>query len=81
MNKTKEQRVMALRYLYYVKGVSLVSDREYDELEREALKEAGLSSPLHKPGSDLAKDYSPEIRAIADAYKPKTNPNTPATAQ
>lgn len=60
-----EDLVLAYRYLYYVKGISFVSDHVYDRLEKIAREKAEMDSPLHLPGSDLADSYPDSIRALA----------------
>lgn len=62
---TLEQLCMAHRYLYYVWGKPVISDHEYDALERRALKRVGPSSPLHRVGSDREQDYSDAVKAVA----------------
>lgn len=60
-----EKKCLAYRYLYYVLYTSVISDREYDMLERKALEEVDENSPLHQVGSDNPFDYSDEIRTLA----------------
>lgn len=60
-----EDEVMALRYAYYCKAISLVSDEDYDVLEALAKEECPKSSPVYKPGSDKEEDYPPHVRALA----------------
>ena len=72
-----EQLVMAHRFLYYVKCKPVISDREYDELEKEALKSAGAESPLHSPGSDLLGDYPTNVRAIAESFTTRKSKSPP----
>lgn len=58
--------VMAYRYLYYVRGISIMSDTDYDEVERTAKDRSELAKmQLEKVGSDRAEDYPPHIRALA----------------
>lgn len=58
--------LMAYRYLYYVKGHSIVSDQAYDELEKEEIEFGAYGyKMLKKPGSDRAEDYPPHIRSLA----------------
>jgi hypothetical protein len=56
--------ILAYRYCYYVKGVSIVTDQAYDLLEKEAIEFGGGYAELTKPGSDKADDYPPHIRAL-----------------
>jgi len=60
-----ETEVMAHRYIYYVLCDNVISDPEYDLLEREARELCHESSPIHGVGSSLASSYTPEqiIRA------------------
>lgn len=54
--------LMAARYAYYVKAFSIMSDKQYDDLE--ALYEI-THGAIDSPGSDKAEDYSPAQRALA----------------
>lgn len=57
--------VLAYRYLYYCKGISVVSDQVYDELEKEETEFAKCGEFLKKgPSSDNPDDYPPHIRAL-----------------
>jgi hypothetical protein len=53
--------LMAARYAYYVKSMTIMDDRHYDDLESSY---ALLNGPL-PVGSDRAEDYSPAQRALA----------------
>lgn len=65
------------RYLYYVLGDPIVSDRDYDMMERDAVAELeanvslpdpdmdDLDHPLLRPGSDRPTDYPQRIRDLA----------------
>lgn len=57
--------LMAYRFLYYVKAVSLISDFEYDELESELIETAPEDHPINEPGSSLYESYDHSIRALA----------------
>lgn len=57
--------VMAHRYLYYVEMRPIISDRDYDRLEREALEQIGPDHPLRKPGSEMSSSYTEEQKALA----------------
>lgn len=61
-----ETTCLAHRYLYYVRATPVISDYEYDQLERRALEEAAEDSPLRQPGSDLEGDYLLSVRVRAD---------------
>ena len=63
--KEIELKTLAYRYLYYVKNISLISDYEYDILEKEAIKIVDEDSMLLEPGSDLESSYSEEIKEYA----------------
>lgn len=56
---------MAHRYLYYVLGLPVISDREYDQIEREARETAPHAHGIHGPGSDLSESYSSHQISIA----------------
>lgn len=58
--------VLAYRYLYYVQGISMLSDQAYDALEKEEMEFGAYGSLLKQNvGSDRSEDYSPHIRALA----------------
>lgn len=57
--------VLAYRYLYYTKGISIMPDSEYDALEKEEKEFGGGSKLLDSVGSDNPEDYPPHIRALA----------------
>lgn len=61
-----EELALAHRYLYYVRNTPVVSDEDYDTIEKEVLEFGGVprNSLLRKPGSDNAKDYPEHIRAL-----------------
>lgn len=56
---------MAHRYLYYVLCSPIISDREYDMLEKKALNEIKEDHPLANPGSDREESYSEKIKSLA----------------
>ena len=60
-----EMEVMAHRYLYYVESAPVISDFEYDNLERTAREVAPQESPVHGVGSSLASSYTPEMIKFA----------------
>lgn len=62
-----ERDVLIHRYLYYVLARPIMSDYDYDRLEKCACKVLPPESPAHQVGSDLASDYPPEIVAAAEA--------------
>lgn len=53
--------LMALRYCYYVKHTSILTDSEYDAMEAEYRDLYG-DLPV---GSDRPEDYTPAQRALA----------------
>jgi len=58
--------VMAYRFLYYVHGVSVLSDFNYDALEKEEIEfGAGGHILKEKVGSDRKEDYPNHIRSLA----------------
>lgn len=54
--------ILIHRYLYYVLNQPIISDFEYDILEKEAKK---IYPELNTPGSSLEESYSDEIRIKA----------------
>lgn len=52
-----ELEVMAHRYLYFVLLRPVISNKEYDALQKEAMKQLPASSPVHLYGSDKESDY------------------------
>ncbi len=57
--------VLAHRYLYYCKNISLLSDQAYDSMEKEEAEFGAHGKILQTPGSDNPADYQPHIRALA----------------
>lgn len=57
--------VLAYRYLHYCKGISIVSDFDYDALEKEEI-EFGQNGQIlkEKVGSDNPEDYPNHVRAL-----------------
>ncbi len=58
-------RIMAHRYLYYVLARPVISDRDYDALEKEAVATLPAEHPIHGVGSDNGNDYSAEVKQAA----------------
>jgi len=56
-----EREIMIHRYCYYVLDAPLISDAEYDILEREARATLPDTSPVQGIGSSLASSYSVSI--------------------
>lgn len=57
-----ETLVMVHRYLYYVLGEPVLSDHEYDHIERQARAVCPPDSPVHKVGSSLPSSYHIHIK-------------------
>ena len=57
-------QIQALRYLYYCKNISLISDYDYDMLERNAKKLPG-GEVLNVVSSDLEISYSKDAIDLA----------------
>jgi NAD-dependent DNA ligase len=53
-----EDILMAHRYLYYVLGDTVISDYQYDMLERQAREYLPMDHPLQGIGSSLASSYT-----------------------
>jgi NAD-dependent DNA ligase len=63
MNLTPEEMlVQAHRYLYYVLGVPIISDYDYDMLERKLPSDSSVRQSV---GSDRASDYTGSVIEIA----------------
>lgn len=56
---------MAHRYLYYILGIPVLTDEQYDKLEYDARFVINDGSPIHGVGSDLESDYNEEVRKFA----------------
>ena len=61
-----ETQVLVHRFRYYVMDDPVISDAEYDDLERRARALLPLSSPVHGIGSSLRSSYSADIAALAE---------------
>lgn len=66
---------MAHRYLYYVKSRPVISDYDYDQLEKRARAELPESSPVHGFGSDMEDSYTDDHRAVAKTLTELANKN------
>lgn len=64
-----EDKIMVHRYLYYVLCDPIISDYEYDLLDREATTLLPESSPVHQVGSSLVDSYSERVRSLAEEIK------------
>ena len=62
-----EHEIMVHRYLYYVECQPVISDYEYDILERKAREVLPETSPVQGVGSSLPSSYTDKI--IKDALK------------
>lgn len=60
-----EKTVLAHRYLYYVCAHPIISDRRYDELEKEARAILPKSSDVNKVGSAIESEYSEPVKELA----------------
>lgn len=68
MSKNKvslPELALAHRYLYYCLQKPVISDQEYDRLEKDALSQVDLHHPLNLPGSEMESSYSDTIKKIA----------------
>lgn len=63
-----EDQCMVHRYLYYVVGTPMISDYDYDMLEKIAVLNAPKNHPIHSTGSDLESSYKKNIIDIANQY-------------
>ncbi len=70
-----EMEVMVHRYLYYVLGRPVISDADYDLLERRARTCLVETSPVHGVGSDLESSYHQGIKTLA-LERLRKNPRT-----
>ena len=64
-----EMQVMAHRYLYYVAATPVLTDYEYDVVERKARSVCPPNSPVHGVGSSLPSSYSKEQVEYARTLK------------
>lgn len=60
---------MAHRYLYYVLDAPVISDYEYDMLEKKAFAELPKTSPVFEVGSSLKSSYSDQQIALATQFQ------------
>ena len=56
-----EREIMVHRYCYYVLDAPIISDFEYDVLERQARAELPETSPVQGVGSSLHSSYSVDV--------------------
>ena len=76
-----EFEVMVNRYLYYVLADTVISDYEYDIIEREARSVLPESSPVHGVGSSLPTSYSDNIIVEAEKRVKQSDEAKEAIAQ
>lgn len=62
---TPADQCLVHRYLYYVIARPVISDREYDDLERIARQTALPDHAIHRPGSDNPASYPTWVRKAA----------------
>ena len=68
MTQEYEDEVMAHRYLYYVLAEPVLTDADYDTLERRAREVCPPESPVHKVGSSLPSSYTKEQMGLATQF-------------
>lgn len=56
-----EKEVLVHRYIYYVLNNNIISDMEYDALERKAREQLPATSLIQGVGSSLASSYPEEV--------------------
>ncbi|MNU19529.1 hypothetical protein D3C71_77580 [compost metagenome] len=66
-----EDLTMAHRFLYYVECAPVLTDFEYDKLERKAVAALPETSPVHKVGSSLDSSYTDAQKKIAEDLERK----------
>lgn len=64
---TLGQACLALRYLYYIEGISFVPDHMYDKLEKLAI-ERGDTRLEENVGSDREESYHGTIVSLAELF-------------
>ena len=65
LNQAIEDSILVHRYLYYVECAPIISDFEYDVIERDARDRLPPESPVHDIGSDMEDSYPEYIRTKA----------------
>lgn len=68
---TLEDIVLGHRYLYHVLNTPVISDQEYDKLDKQAKLSYPVASPIYDMGSDLKESYTPRQIACACLLKAK----------
>lgn len=69
--KELEDLTMAHRFLYYVECAPVLTDHEYDVIERKARAALPETSMVQKVGSSLESDYTDEQKKIAEDLERK----------
>lgn len=62
LSQAIEDSILVHRYLYYVECSPIISDYEYDVIERDARNRLPPESPVHNIGSDMEDSYPEHIR-------------------
>lgn len=60
--KSAEDEILYHRFLYYVKSAPILSDYQYDKLEKKYLDLFPDSNILNSVGSDRIEDYPEYIK-------------------
>ena len=68
MTQEYEDKVMAHRYLYYVLAEPVLTDADYDTLERRAREVCPPKSSVHKVGSSLPSSYTKKQVGLATQF-------------
>lgn len=74
-----EHLLMAHRYAYYVEADPIITDSEYDRLDKAVTPWLPEDSPLQKPGSSLEESYRPKDKAALAQLKLGKWLHTPPT--
>lgn len=62
-----ENCLMMHRYLYYVLGKPVISDKQYDDMEKTFLYLYPDNKNINKVGSDRGNDYSDDVKKLAES--------------
>ena len=63
-----EDKILFHRYRYYIMCDPLISDFEYDMLDKEAVAILPPDSVVNQPGSDLKSSYPAHIAEMAELH-------------
>lgn len=66
MHPDYEFLVLVHRYLYYVLSEPVISDYEYDAIEKEARKHLPIDNVVHQVGSSLPSSYPKDVIVYAE---------------